>query len=81
DVTFYGVTSFGKPEETLTEAQKKFPYFDVYYDAESLLALQLKITKVPIKIYLEDGIIKKVWGGATISEEKKSEFINWLENV
>ncbi len=80
DIYFYGVTSYGNPKETLEIAQNKFP-FKVYYDADSLLALQLKITKVPIKIYLEDGIIKKVWGGATVSEDKKSEFINWLENV
>lgn len=80
DVEFYGVTSFGNPKETLENSEKKFP-FKVYFDADSLLGLQLKITKVPIKIYLEDGIIKKVWGGATIKEEKKSEFINWLESV
>lgn len=80
DVKFYGVTSFGKPKETLEDSKNKFP-FDVYFDAESLLALNLKITKVPIKVYLEDGVIKKVWGGATISQEKKSEFISWLENV
>ncbi|MGI8669511.1 MAG: TlpA family protein disulfide reductase [Aridibacter sp.] len=79
-VKFFGVTSYGKPEETLKIAQEKFP-FKVYYDAESLLALQLKITRVPIKIYVEDGIIKKVWGGATVSEDKKAEFISWLEKV
>ncbi len=80
DVEFYGVTSFGRPKETLEIAEKKFP-FKVYFDADSLLGLKLKITKVPIKIYVEDGIIKKVWGGASIKEEKKSEFINWLESV
>lgn len=80
DVEFYGVTSFGNPKETLEIAEKKFP-FKVYFDADSLLGLKLKITKVPIKIYIENGVIKKVWGGASIKEEKKSEFINWLESV
>lgn len=80
DIAFYGVTSFGKPKETLELSEKKFP-FKTYFDADSLLGIQLKITKVPIKIYVEDGIIKKVWGGATIKEEKQSEFINWLESV
>lgn len=80
DVKFYGVVSFGKQEEVLKAAQNKFP-FRVFYDGNNLLAIRLGITKVPIKIYLEDGIIKKVWGGATVSEDKKSEFINWLESV
>ena len=80
DIQFYGVTSFGKPEEALKIAEKHFP-FKVYFDADSLLGLQLKITKVPIKIYLEDGVIKKVWGGATINEDKKSEFITWFDSV
>lgn len=80
DIEFYGVTSFGKPEETLKIAEKNFP-FKVYFDVDSLLGLQLKIMKVPIKIYLEDGVIKKAWGGATIDEDKKSEFISWLESV
>lgn len=80
DVKFYGVVSFGKPREPLDASQNKFP-FKVFYDGESSLALTLKITKVPIKIYLEDGIIKKVWGGASVNEDKKTEFITWLENV
>lgn len=80
DIKFYGVTSFGKPKETLEIAEKNFP-FKVYFDADSLLGLQLKITKVPIKIHLKDGIIKKVWGGATVGEDKKSEFISWMESV
>jgi thiol-disulfide isomerase/thioredoxin len=80
DIKFYGIVSFGKAKETLEQAESKFP-FEMFYDAEALLTLNLKITKVPIKIYLEDGIIKKVWGGATTDEAKKQEFINWLENV
>lgn len=80
DVGFYGVVSFGDPKTTLEAAVKKFP-FKVYYDGESLLALNLKITRVPVKIYIEDGIIKKVWGGATIDENKQKEFADWLESV
>ncbi len=80
DVKFYGVVSFGKPKEALEASQSKFP-FKVFYDGKGLLALTLKITKVPIKIYLEDGIIKKVWGGATTDENKKKEFVAWLESV
>lgn len=80
DVKFYGVVSFGKPNEVLEASQSKFP-FKVFYDGENLLALKLGITKVPIKIYLEDGIIKKVWGGATVGEDRQREFIDWLETI
>ena len=80
DVKFYGVVSFGKPKETLEAAQSKFP-FKVFFDGQSLLALNFKITKVPIKVYLEDGIIKKVWGGATTDANKQKEFSDWLEKV
>jgi len=80
DVRFYGVTTSGDFHKVLEASEKKFS-FPTYFDADSVLAIQLGVTKVPIKIYLEDGIIKKVWGGATVSEDKKSEFINWLENV
>ena len=80
DISFYGVVSFGNFHDVLESAEKKFS-FPVYYDGDSMLALKLGIIKVPIKIYLEDGVIKKVWGGATVSEEKKFEFINWLENI
>lgn len=80
DIKFYGIVSFGKAKETLEVAESKYP-FEMFYDAEALLTLNLKITKVPIKIYLEDGIIKKVWGGATTDESKKQEFINWLEKI
>ncbi len=80
DVKFYGVASFGKVKESIDSSEYKFP-FEVLFDGDSMLAIGLGIKKVPIKIYLEDGIIKKVWGGATTDETKKQEFISWLEKV
>jgi hypothetical protein len=66
--------------DVFQKSQAKFP-FRLLHDGEGLLALTLKITKVPVKIYLVDGIIKKAWGGATNTEEKKSEFLDWIKNV
>jgi len=80
DIKFYGIVSFAKSNDVLEAALNRFP-FEVLYDSNGFLASSLKITKVPIKIYIQDGIIKKVWGGATITERRKSEFINWFENV
>lgn len=80
DVKFYGVVSYGRQKEALESTQNRFP-FEVFYDGDNLLALTLKVTKVPIKIYLENGVIKKVWGGASGNEKKKADFINWLASV
>lgn len=80
DVKFYGVVSLGKPEKVLEASQGKFP-FKIFYDGENLLTSKLGIRKVPIKIYLEDGVIKKVWGGATVDVAKQKEFTDWLGNV
>ena len=80
DVTFYGVISFGDKDEALREAKGKFP-FKVYFDQHLRLGGALGINRVPIKLYVEDGVIKKSWGGATVEDEKRAEFVNWLEQL
>lgn len=79
DVSFYGIISFGKKLSS-SEDEKLFP-FKVFYDDDFSLAPKLGINRVPIKIYLEDGVMKKAWGGATTDEEKKAAFIQWLDSV
>lgn len=80
DVPFYGVISYGDKEAALREASGKFP-FKVFYDEHLRLAKELRIDRVPIKLYVEDGVIKKSWGGATVGEEKQREFEGWLEKL
>lgn len=80
DVRFYGVISFGDMERSLREAKQKFP-FEVFYDRGFKLARQLGINRVPIKIFVDNGIIKKSWGGATVDEDKKADFVRWLAEV
>lgn len=79
DVRFYGVISFGDMD-SLREAKGKFP-FEVYYDRGFKLAGQLGIKKVPIKVFVDNGIIKKSWGGATVNEKAKADFVQWLADV
>jgi peroxiredoxin len=79
DVTFYGIVSFGK-KLTSTEAGELFP-FKILYDDGFLLAPKLGINRVPIKLYLENGIITKAWGGATMDENAKADFVRWLDSV
>ena len=79
DVRFYGVVSYGG-EQSLGEAKKRFP-FPVFYDRGFKLAGQLGINRVPIKLFVENGIMKKSWGGATVDEKKKASFARWLAEV
>lgn len=80
DVSFYGIITFGKKLSSPTEAERAFP-FKVFYDEGFHLAPKLGVSKVPIKLYVEDGIMRKSWGGATMDDEKKNTFVQWLESV
>lgn len=79
DIKFYGILLIGDKKEDLEVDSVKFP-INIFYD-DSLLAVKLGINRVPIKIYLEDGVIKKAWDGASIDETKKARFVSWLEGV
>ena len=80
DVRFYGVISFGDMESSLREAKREFP-FQVFYDRGFRLAGQLGIKRVPIKIFVDNGVIKKSWGGATVDDKAKADFVRWLETI
>lgn len=80
DIRFYGVVSYGDMARALRAAKQKFP-FEVYYDRGFRLAGQLGINRVPIKIFVDNGIIKKSWGGATVEEKAKADFVQWLAEV
>ncbi|MGH7890170.1 MAG: TlpA family protein disulfide reductase, partial [Thermodesulfobacteriota bacterium] len=73
DVHFYGVIPFGDEKTTLENAKSKYP-FKVYYDKENTGFNKLGIDRIPIKIYLENGVIKKTWGGSSVNEETKQAF-------
>ena len=80
DVPFLGVISFGDQNQVLREAREKFP-FKVFYDQNFKLAGGLGIKRVPIKLFVENGTIVKSWGGATIDEESKAAFVQWLDGL
>ncbi len=77
-VHFYGVISYGDKASSLRAAEQKFP-FKTFFDENFELAGALGITRVPVKLYVEDGVMKKVWGGATNDEQKKTAFVQWLD--
>lgn len=78
DIMFYAIVSFGS-KDSLKDAASKYP-FGAYVDAGGL-ASKLNISKVPIKIFINEGHMEKLWGGATNSQEAQSAFIKWLESV
>ena len=80
DINFYGVMSFEQNDEAAKLAQTLFP-FKVYRDAGIKLVSTLELDRVPIKIYLEDGVIKRSWDGATVDEQSKDEFTRWLTDL
>lgn len=80
DVRFYGIAPAESSKVALESVQREFP-FKVLFDQQLSLTFGLGIRSVPTKIYLKDGIIKKIWRGASIDEAKQKEFINWLEGV
>lgn len=80
DVVFYYIVPFGNKEPVLKLAQSKYA-FSPFYDNGSNLSRKLELYQVPVKVFLENGIIKKVWLDATISARKQAEFKEWLNGL
>lgn len=80
DVSFFYVIPFGKKDEALKAAQSKYG-FETYFDQSSMLARSLQIYQVPIKIFVQDGIIRKTWLDATTEPDKQAEFKQWLSSL
>jgi hypothetical protein len=80
DVTYYGLVPFGGPPASADVVEKKFP-FKVFYDAESSFVQSMGINRVPVKVFLENGIIKKGWIGAAQTDKAKSSFTEWLDGL
>jgi len=77
NVRFYDVIPFGVKDQALQAAQRKYA-FETFFDQHSMLSRNLQIYQVPIKIFVEDGIIKKVWLDATLTPEAQTAFKQWL---
>jgi peroxiredoxin len=80
DVAFYGILPFGPRPESAEAAAQKFP-FKVFHDQNDSFVFSMGINRVPVKVYLEDGIIKKGWIGAVRTDQGKMSFVNWLDSL
>jgi thiol-disulfide isomerase/thioredoxin len=80
NISFVYVIPFGRKEEVLKLAQSKYS-LEPFYDEGSTLSKELQLYQVPVKVFLEDGVIKKTWAGSEDTDQKKAEFRDWLGSV
>ena len=80
DVSFYGLIPFGKTPDSSLVAGKRFP-FRVFYDEGNSFVLSMGINRVPVKVFLEDGIRKKGWIGAAMTDQSQRLFLEWFDSL
>jgi hypothetical protein len=80
DVTFFALVPFGKHPDNPDAAKPTFP-FAVFYDENQTFVGTMGINRVPVKVFLEDGIIKKGWIGAAVTDVSKQSFVEWLDGL
>jgi hypothetical protein len=80
DVSFIYVIPFGNKEQSLKLAQSKYAV-ETFFDSGSMLSRSLQLYQVPIKVFVEDGTIKKTWLDATVDSQGQAEFKNWLNGL
>lgn len=80
DVSFIFVLPLGNKDEVLKLAHDKYAS-EPFFDEGTMLSRKLEMYQVPIKVFLEDGIIKRTWLDATVTPQKQDEFKDWLNNL
>ena len=80
DVRFFYVIPFGNEEQALNAAKSKY-VFETFFDEHSMLTKSLEVYQVPLKVFIEDGIIKNIWTEATVDKQRQAEFKDWLSRV
>jgi hypothetical protein len=79
DVRFYGALLFWS-DRTVNKIEDKLP-MRLFFDQDSILRQWLEVTSVPMKLYLEDGVVKKVWTGTPIEPEVEAAFTKDMEEI
>lgn len=80
DVRFIYLIPFGNKDENLRLGHEKYssePFFDV----GSNLSRKLQLYQVPLKVFIDDGIIKKTFIDSAINPQTQKEFSNWLGSL
>ncbi len=80
DITFIYVIPLGNKDQALKLAQSKYA-FETFFDDHSMLSRSLQVYQVPIKIFLQDGIIRKTWLDSAIEPPMQTQFKDWLMSL
>jgi hypothetical protein len=80
DIKFYGVLSF-EGRDAHTEKTESIVPFDVFYDSNHQLKRAIGLTGVPVKVFVENGVIRKIWSGATVAKKDQDDFVEWLDSL
>ena len=80
DVNFYGLVPFGTRPDSPGDVESKFP-FRIFYDEEHSFVMSMGINRVPVKVFLENGIIRKGWIGAAQTDEARRSFTQWFDSL
>lgn len=80
DVSFYYIIPFGNKNELLKSAQGRYA-LEPFYDDGSNLSKKLDLYQVPIKVFLQDGIIEKTWVDISNGNPGHAEFKAWLNTL
>ena len=80
DVNFFYVIPMGVKADVLREAEEKYA-FETFFDEGSMLAKELEVYQVPLKVFLQDGVIKKTWVEATVTAQRQANFKAWLSSL
>ena len=79
DLRFYGALLFWS-DRSLKGVEGEFPV-KVFVDQDMLLQRTLDVKVLPLKIFLKDGVVKKVWAGTSTTPEAREAFCKDLEEV
>lgn len=80
DVRFVCVVPFGRKEPVLKIAQDKYT-LEPFYDEVMTVSRELQMYEVPVKLFLEDGVIKRTWLGSADDDRKRAAFRTWLNSL
>lgn len=79
NLRFYGVLLFWS-DQSIDNIEEKFP-MKLFFDDDSLLRQALEVKSFPLKIFLEDGIVKKIWAGTAVTPKTKGAFIKDIDEL
>ena len=79
DLRFYGALLFWS-DRSLNGVEGKFPV-RLFVDQDMLLQQALEVKALPLKIFLEDGVVKKVWAGTSVTSGARDAFCRDLEEA